>query len=144
MLEAIETKKEFKDTDIYEDGLGEKESEMDEIDTMDQEEEKVKESGVFTLTEPVYYDGQDIKKIPYDFNNVTPIQYQQVIKAVSKKENVTVPELNTNVQFTLFCRAAQMPVAVLKSVKKIQDFTAMCAITRNFLLAKQEEEEDVL
>lgn len=139
-----EAKKVFDDSDIYEDGLGEEEDEMDVVDEMDLEEEKVKESGIFVLTEPVFHDGEYVKKIHYDFNNVTPIQYQQVIKAVSKKENVSVPELNTNVQFTLFCRAAQMPVAVLKSVKKIQDFTAMCAITRNFLLAKQEEEEDVL
>lgn len=137
-----EVKKNYEDEEIYEEGLGEEESEMDEIESS--EEEKVKESGVFVLTEPIFYEGDQIRKIKYDFNNVTPIMYQHVVKAVSKKENVSVPELNTNVQFTLFCRAAQMPVSVLKSVKKIQDFTAMCAIARNFLLAKQGEEEDVL
>lgn len=141
MMEVTEAKTKFEDEDIYEEGLGEEEP---DTDVVDEEEEKVKESGVFTLTEPVFYEGEQIRKIRYDFNNVTPVQYQHVIKAVSKKENVTVPELNTNVQFTLFCRAAQMPVAVLKSVSKIQDFTAMCAIARNFLLSKQDEEEDVL
>lgn len=132
--------------DVLEDGLGE-ETESDYMDTDGMDEydpEEVKSSGTFVLTSPLKVDGEEVKKLHYDFGNVTPIQYINICKKISKKESLTVPELNMNVQFTVFCRAAGMPVSVLKTVDNLQDFTAMCQLARDFLLSKQGDSDDLL
>lgn len=125
--------------DVLLDGIEEPGEELEEGK---EKPEEVKEKGVFKLRKPLMTPEGEITKIPYDFGSVEPITYINVVKAISKKESISVPELNTNVQFTMFCKAAGMPVAVMKRVKDISDFVGMCSIARDFLLARSGEDEE--
>ena len=107
--------------------------------------EEVKTSGVFVLRKPIEIDGTKTKKIKYDFEKIKPIEYINIVKRVQKQENAQVPELNMSVQFNVFCKAAGIPVAVLKDkVKMVNEFTAMCQLARDFLLSGQGETDEVL
>lgn len=133
--------KEEQEKDVLLEGLEEQEEEQEV------EKEEIKTKGTFVFSKVIQItESEKLKSVQYDFEMVTPATYNNICKEVGRKTNLTVPELNQNVQFTLFCRAAHQPVSVLKNVL-LQDFTAMCALARDFLLSKQGatgEEEDIL
>lgn len=129
-----------RDEDVLMDGLEMEQEAAEEKEA--KEPEEVKEKGIFKLKKPLMTPDGELWKIPYDFGTVEPVTYINVVRAISKKESIAVPELNTNVQFTMFCKAAKMPVAVMRKVKDISDFVGMCSIARDFLLAKSGEDEE--
>lgn len=133
--------KEEQEKDVLLEGLEEQEEEQEA------EEEEVKTKGTFVFSKAIQITEEEkLKKVQYDFESVTQATYNNICKEVGRKTNLTVPELNPNVQFTLFCRAAHQPVSVLKRAL-LQDFAAMCALARDFLLSKQGatgKEEDIL
>lgn len=132
-------KREEEEKDVLLEGLEEQEEE-------ENEEVELKAKGTFTFSKPIpITEEETLKKVEYDFESITPATYNNICKEVGKKTNLTIPELNQNVQFTLFCRAAHQPVSLLKKAL-LQDFVAMCALARDFLLYRQdgEEEEDIL
>lgn len=108
------------------------------------EEEEVKTKGTFTFEEAINIDGVFKKSIEYDFGRVTPIEYINIVKGVSKKEQMSVPELNLSVQANLFCKAAGIPASVIKTQMKLNDFTGACRLSRDFLLSSRAAEEDDL
>lgn len=101
-------------------------------------------SGVYKLKHPITVEGKKITEIEYDFNSVKPIQYINLVAKLNKKEQISVPELNMNVQIWYFSYACGISVADLKSSLSTQDFTVICAKVRNFLLgvSDTDSEED--
>lgn len=132
-------KREEEEKDVLLEGLEEEEEE-------ENEEVELKAKGTFNFLRPIpITENETLKKVEYDFESITPATYNNICKEVGKKTNLIIPELNQNVQFTLFCRAAHQPVSLLKKAL-LQDFIAMCALARDFLLYRQdgEEEGDIL
>ena len=117
---------------------------IDEPEEMEDEIEKedlFEEVGVFNLINEIELDGKVVKKLNYDFGKISPDEYTMIVKKVSKKESVQIPELNMSVQFNLFARAVGYSAIYLKSSVKTRDFRRMCALARDFLLSEPEESD---
>lgn len=97
---------------------------------------------VLTLRKPITVDDEEKKKIEYDFDSVKPVQYINLVKRLSKKQQIAVPELDMDVQIGYFSLASGIAVSDLKRVESTQDFTKMCSLARDFLLDSSEEEEE--
>ena len=122
------------------------EEETEDVYTQSEEEESESiVKGTFRLINPINYEGRTIRELHYDFSVIKPIEYINLVKAVQKKENAQVPELNMSVQFNMFCKAVRIPVSVLKgATERVDEFTAMCQKARDFLLNRQSHAEEVL
>ena len=97
-------------------------------------------AGVHPLTKPIRVDEQEITEIAYDLDCLTPIQYINLVKRLSKKKQIPVPEIDMDVQISYFSLASGMPVSVLKSGLATADFTQICGLVRTFLLGASTEE----
>jgi hypothetical protein len=111
----------------------------DENDTNEETEEE-KSSGFLALSKPFDFNGETITRIEYDLDSVKPIQYINLIKKLSKKEEISVPELNINVQIGYFSLACGVPVSDLKRLPSTKDFTVACSKVRSFLLGASDTE----
>ena len=97
-------------------------------------------AGVHPLTKPIRVDEQEITEIAYDLDCLTPIQYINLVKRLSKKKQIPIPEIDMDVQISYFSLASGMPVSVLKSGLATADFTQICGLVRTFLLGASTEE----
>lgn len=97
-------------------------------------------AGVHPLTKPIRVDEQEITEIAYDLDCLTPIQYINLVKRLSKKKQIPVPEIDMDVQISYFSLASGIPVSVLKSGLATADFTQICGLVRTFLLGASTEE----
>lgn len=100
----------------------------------DQENDEVKTSGVVILKKPLILDGEEKTEIHYDFEDVRPIQYMNLLKRLKKHKVITVPELDEDVQLGYFSLASGIPVSDLNRIDSVSDLTTMLALVRNFLL----------
>ena len=113
-----------------------------ELNMEDKEElEENQDAGVYVLKKPLTVDGENIKEIEYDLESVRPIQYKNLVKRISKKKTVAVPELDMDVQLGYFSLACGIPVSELMRMESTQDFAQIQGIVRSFLLGGSEPEE---
>lgn len=94
------------------------------------------------LRKPLLVDNEEKTAIEYDFESVKPIQYINMVKRLSKKQQISVPEVNMDVQLGYFSLASGIPVGDLKRLESIQDFNEIISKTRDFLLDASEETEE--
>ncbi len=106
------------------------------------EEENKDYGNKLVLHKPIEVDGENIKEIEYDFNSVKPIQYINLVAKLSKKGQISVPELDLNVQIGFFSLASGIPVSDLKRMSSVQDFTIACGKARDFLLGASDTETE--
>lgn len=97
-------------------------------------------AGVHPLKKPIRFDEQEITQIDYDLDCLTPIQYINLVKRLSKKKQIPVPEVDMDVQIAYFALASGIPVSVLKSELATDDFTQICSLVRTFLLGASTED----
>jgi hypothetical protein len=102
------------------------------------DDEKV--SGILKLSKPFDVNGEKISQIEFDLDSVKPIQYINLIARLSKKEEISVPELNINVQIGYFSLACGIPVSDLKRMPSTKDFSVACSKVRSFLLGASDTE----
>lgn len=115
---------------------------LDEEKTNDRPVDEVP-AGVHPLVKAIVVDDQNVKEISYDLDCLTPIQYGNLVKRLSKKKQIPVPEVDMDVQISYFALASGIPVSVLKSQLSTADYTQICGLVRTFLLgASTEELED--
>ena len=117
-------------------------SEKDLLDEKKSDDRPIDEvpAGVHPLTKPSRVDEQEITEIAYDLDCLTPIQYINLVKRLSKKKQIPVPEIDMDVQISYFSLASGIPVSVLKSGLATADFTQICGLVRTFLLGASTEE----
>lgn len=117
-------------------------SEKDLLDEKKTDDRPVDEvpAGVHSLKKPIRFDEQEITEITYDLDCLTPIQYINLVKRLSKKKQIPVPEVDIDVQISYFALASGIPVSVLKSGLATDDFTQICGLVRTFLLGASAEE----
>lgn len=117
-------------------------SEKDLLDEKKSDDRPIDEvpAGVHPLTKPILVDEQEITEIAYDLDCLTPIQYINLVKRLSKKKQIPVPEVDMDVQISYFSLASGIPVSVLKSGLATADFTQICGLVRTFLLGASTEE----
>lgn len=96
--------------------------------------------GVHPLSSPITVDEKTVTEIPYDLSRLTPIQYINLVKRLSKKQQISVPELDMEVQISYFALASGIPVVVLKSQLAIGDYAQVCSLVRSFLLGVSTED----
>jgi hypothetical protein len=124
------------------------ESDYDDEGVLDsKKEDEIEESndngvGTIKLSKPYEVEGDMISKIDYDFTAVKPIQYINLISRLSKKEAVSVPELDIRVQIGFFSLASGISVGDLKRMPSTQDFSVACSKVRNFLLGASDTENE--
>lgn len=113
-------------------------------DADDEKETAAEENSINThvLKKGFEVNGEMITKIEYDLTSVKPIQYLNLIAKLSKKNQISVPELDTNVQIGYFSLACGIPVSDLKRIPNTQDFTVICSEVRNFLLGTSDMENE--
>jgi hypothetical protein len=111
----------------------------DKNDTNEDAEEE-KASGILKLSKPFDVNGEKINQIEFDLDSVKPIQYINLIARLSKKEEISVPELNINVQIGYFSLACGIPVSDLKRMPSTKDFSVACSKVRSFLLGASDTE----
>jgi hypothetical protein len=111
----------------------------DENDTTVAAEEE-KTAGILKLSKPFDVNGEKISQIEFDLDSVKPIQYINLIARLSKKEEISVPELNINVQIGYFSLACGIPVSDLKRMPSTKDFSVACSKVRSFLLGASDTE----
>ena len=99
-----------------------------------------KASGILKLSKPFDVNGEKITQIEFDLDSVKPIQYINLIARLSKKEEISVPELNINVQIGYFALACGIPVSDLKRMPSTKDFSVACSKVRSFLLGASDTE----
>jgi hypothetical protein len=99
-----------------------------------------KTSGILKLSKPFDVNGEKITQIEFDLDSVKPIQYINLIARLSKKEEISVPELNINVQIGYFSLACGIPVSDLKRMPSTKDFSVACSKVRSFLLGASDTE----
>lgn len=112
---------------------------LDEEKTDDRPVDEVP-AGVHPLKRSIRVDDQEIKEISYDLDCLTPIQYINLVKRLSKKKQIPVPEVDMDVQISYFALASGIPVTVLKSQLATDDYTQICGLVRTFLLGASTEE----
>lgn len=117
-------------------------SEKDLLDEKKSDDRPIDEvpAGVHPLTKPIRVDEQEITEIAYDLDCLTPIQYINLVKRLSKKKQIPVPEIDMDVQISYFSLASGIPVSVLKSGLATADFTQICGLVRTFLLGASTKE----
>lgn len=96
--------------------------------------------GVHQLREPITFDGNTVNQIEYDMDQLSSIQYINLVKRLSKKRQIAVPEVDMEVQISYFALATGIPVTVLKSQLVPSDYTQICGLVRTFLLGASAEE----
>lgn len=128
--------------DIEDDEMLDDEANEDDEEDTSTEAEDYGDSGIYPLKMPFMVDGKKISKIKYDLTAVKPIQYINLVAKLSKKEQISVPELNMNVQIWYFSYASGIPVNILKNMPSTQDFTSICALVRSFLLGVSDTESE--
>lgn len=131
---------ENREDDLFLAPVEEAEAEAEENDS------EYKPSGIFELSTPFEMDGQTVKEIKYDFSTLKPIQYNDIVRKVSKSMggNLLLPAFDQNVQANVFCRASGLSPAIIKTMFSVPDFEAACSLARDFLLSgkgRKEEEE---
>lgn len=119
-----------------------KRNEKELLEDLSGEESKVDEipAGVHPLKKPIRMDNEEIHEIEYDLDQLTPIQYTNLIKRLSKKHQISVPEVDPEVQISYFALASGIPVTVLKSQLNTADYAQICGLVRTFLLGASAEE----
>lgn len=111
----------------------EKEAEQN-LDYLLEEDEEEEVSGIVKLKTPVVIEGEEAKEIPYDFSTVKAIQYINLKKRLSKKKNIPIPELDSDVQLGYFALASGVPVSDLKRIEDTRDYVNITSRVRDFLL----------
>lgn len=96
--------------------------------------------GFHRLTRPIPFDGEKKDKIEYDMERITPIQYINLVKRLSKKRSIAVPEVDMEVQISYFALSSGIPVSVLKKYASPSDYAQICGLVRTFLLGASAEE----
>lgn len=96
--------------------------------------------GVHPLSSPITLDEKTVTEISYDLSCLTPIQYINLVKRLSRKQQITVPEVDMEVQISYFALASGIPVVVLKSQLAVADYTQICSLVRSFLLGVSTED----
>ncbi len=97
-------------------------------------------AGVHPLKKPMRIDGEEVNEITYDLDQLSPIQYINLVKRLSKKKQIAVPEVDMDVQISYFALSSGIPVTVLKSQLATDDYTQICGLVRTFLLGASAEE----
>ncbi len=97
-------------------------------------------AGVHPLKKPIRIDGEEVNEITYDMDQLSPIQYINLVKRLSKKKQIAVPEVDMDVQISYFALSSGIPVTVLKSQLATDDYTQICGLVRTFLLGASAEE----
>ncbi len=97
-------------------------------------------AGVHPLKKPIRIDGEEVNEITYDLDQLSPIQYINLVKRLSKKKQIAVPEVDMDVQISYFALSSGIPVTVLKSQLATDDYTQICGLVRTFLLGASAEE----
>ena len=97
-------------------------------------------AGVHPLQRPIRMEDRAINEIEYDLDCLTPIQYINLVKRLSKKKQIPIPEVDMDVQISYFALASGIPVTVLKSQLLTSDYTQICGLVRTFLLGASTEE----
>ena len=117
-------------------------SEKDLLDEKKSDDRPIDEvpAGVHPLTKPIRVDEQEITEIAYHLDCLSSIQYINLVKRLSKKKQIPVPEIDMDVQISYFSLASGIPVSVLKSGLATADFTQICGLVRTFLLGASTEE----
>lgn len=140
------SRKELSETEmnalLEEESNTKKPSEKELLDEEKTDERPVDEvpSGVHPLKRSIRVDDQEVKEISYDLDCLTPIQYINLVKRLSKKKQIPVPEVDMDVQISYFALASGIPVTVLKSQLATDDYTQICGLVRTFLLGASTEE----
>ena len=96
--------------------------------------------GVHLLKQPIIFDGKSVDKLEYNLDELTSIQYINLVKRLSKKRQIAVPEVDMEVQIYYFALATGIPVTVLKSQLSPSDYAQICGLVRTFLLGASAEE----
>lgn len=117
------------DTEEFE--LVGEEKDLDRL--LDDEEEKAFH-GTIKLEHAILIDDEETTEIEYDFRDIRPIQYINLVKRIGKKKNIPIPELDQDVQIGMFSLASNIPVSELKRIEDTRDFIKITTAARDFLL----------
>lgn len=123
-----------------EENVAKSEKELLESTENDEDLEDEVPRGVHHLTRPITMDGKELHEITYDMDRITPIQYINLVKRLSKKKSIAVPECDMDVQISYFALSSGIPVTVLKKQLSTNDYTQICGLVRTFLLGASAEE----
>lgn len=117
-------------------------SEKDLLEEQEMNERPIDEipAGVHPLKKSIVVDDHAVNEISYDLERLTPIQYINLVKRLSKKRQIPVPEVDMELQIAYFALASEIPVTVLKSQLSTSDYTQICGLVRTFLLGASTEE----
>lgn len=117
-------------------------SEKDLLEEQEMNERPIDEipAGVHLLKKSIVVDDHAVNEISYDLERLTPIQYINLVKRLSKKRQIPVPEVDMELQIAYFALASEIPVTVLKSQLSTSDYTQICGLVRTFLLGASTEE----
>ncbi|MCI7108031.1 MAG: hypothetical protein MR945_09140 [Agathobacter sp.] len=96
--------------------------------------------GIHPLKRAITFDGNCMEEIAYDLDQLTPIQYLNLVKRLSKKRQIAVPEVDMEVQISYFALSTGIPVTILKSQLTASDYAQICGLVRTFLLGASAEE----
>lgn len=111
----------------------------------DEDEAPFDKQGFFEFNTPIMIDGGTVSGVRYDFSLVKPMDVIRITQGVGKRETVAFPALNLSIQANVFCKAASLSPAVVKTQMETDDFMAACALARDFLLSgKGARKEDDL
>lgn len=127
---------------LLDEDVDEKKSEAELLEQQESDERPVDEvpKGIHLLSNAIQMDNQQITEIEYDLDCLTPIQYINLVKRLSKKKQIPVPEVDMEVQISYFALASGIPVTVLKGQMSTSDYTQVCGLVRTFLLGASVEE----
>ena len=96
--------------------------------------------GIHPLKKSIIFDGNSVDQLEYDLDQLSSIQYINLVKRLSKKRQIAVPEVDMEVQISYFALATGIPVTVLKSQLAPSDYAQICGLVRTFLLGASAEE----
>lgn len=112
----------------------ESENEDRDLDRLLDDEEEKAFRGTIKLEHAIMIDDEETTEIEYDFTDIRPIQYINLVKRISKKKNIPIPELDQDVQIGMFSLASNIPVSELKRIEDTRDFIKITTAARDFLL----------
>lgn len=108
--------------------------------------------GVITLRKPVLIDGEEVRELAYDIDEIGSEQFMEAdARAAAKAAGVDgpvvkVPELDTGFHFYLGVMAvlAANPGYMVEDVERVKgpDLMQVARVGRNFMTAGAEEDED--
>ena len=96
--------------------------------------------GIHPLKKSIIFDGNSVDQLEYDLDQLSSIQYINLVKRLAKKRQIAVPEVDMEVHHAYIPLATRMPGTDWKSQVAPSDYAQICGLVRTFLLGASAEE----